>query len=519
MGFDTLLPATLIDGRGGASIVAIGLLATLVFFFSCWILHKNERLPPGPYPWPIIGNLHLLRLPAHRTLKDLADKYGPILSLRLGSVPTVVVSSSQMAEQVLKTHDFIFASRPPTPAGRHFLALAPYGDHWRHMRKICVLELLTARRIESFKHVREKEVSAMIRSIWEESESSRIPVNVTKAVSGALANIIWRILARKIFSEDDLGTDGKGFKDLVLEVSAALGSFNIGDFIPSLDWLDLQGVNRRLKKANSRFDAFAEKMIDDHLDYRMAVASNGQEEAEPHVNDFVDVLLEVDETCTTETRITRETIKAVIFEMFVGGMETTTTTLEWAMSELLRHPHAMERLQGEIESVVGQHRKVNESDLSSMEYLHCVVKETLRLYPPLPLALPHASLEPVTVGGYYLPSKTMVIVNVWAIGRDPNVWGTDASEFRPERFMEVEDHGMDSSDFAMLPFGAGRRGCPGSAMALLTIEFALAHLLHTFDWRVEGDPSQLDMNEACASTMPRQVPLFAHPTFRLPSSL
>jgi cytochrome P450 len=218
-----------------------------------------------------------------------------------------------MAEQVLKTHDFIFTSRPPTPAGRHFLALAPYGDHWRHMRKICVLELLTARRIESFKHVREEEVSMMVRSIWEESESGRIPVNVTKALSSAMANIIWRILAKKKFSEVDLGTDGKGFKDLVLEVSAALGSFNIGDFIPNLDWLDLQGVKRRLKKANARFDAFAEKMIDDHLYYRMAVASNGQEEAEPHVNDFVDVLLEVDETHTTETRITRETIKAVIF--------------------------------------------------------------------------------------------------------------------------------------------------------------------------------------------------------------
>nr|ACN40389.1 unknown [Picea sitchensis] len=538
MGFVNLLqnsplPATLIAGRGGAATAAIVSIATLVFcFFSCRILHqsrRNERLPPGPYPWPIIGNLHQLRLPVHRALKRLADKYGPILFLRFGSVPTVVVSSSEMAKQFLKTHDLIFASRPPTSAGKYFfynfkdIAFAPYGDHWRKMRKICVLELLTAKRIESFKHVREEEVSAMISSIWEDSDSGRIPVNVTKAISAALANIVWRILVGNFFSDDDLGADGKGFTDLVLEVSTAAGSFNIGDFIPCLDWLDLQGIKRSLKKANRRFDAFAEKIINDHVDHRMARASNGQEDTMPHVKDFVDVLLEVAETNTTDTKLKRETIKALIFQLFAAGMETSADALEWAMSELLRHPHAIQRLQEEIESVVGQHGKVKESNLASMVYLQCVVKETLRLYPSLPLAIPHASVEAVTVGGYYIPKKTMVLINLWAIGRDPIVWGEDASEFKPERFLRVEEHTMDlsggQSDFRMLPFGAGRRRCPGSAMAILTVEYALAQLLHTFDWKVEGDPSELDMKEACATTMPRQAPLFAYPKLRLPRCL
>jgi len=536
MGFEKLLqalpvPAIIIASRGGAATAAIGLTATFVFFFSCWILHqsrRNERLPPGPYPWPIIGNLHQLRLPFHRSLKHLADKYGPILFLRFGSVSTVVVSSSEMAKQFLKTHDLIFASRPPSSAGKYFfynedIAFAPYGDHWRKLRKICVLELLTAKRIESFKHVREEEVSAMIRSIWEDSESGRIPVNVSKAISAALSNIVWRILAGKKFSDNDLGADGKGFTDLVLEVSTAVGNFNIGDFIPYLDWLDLQGIKRSLKKANARFNAFAEKMINDHVDHRMASASNGQEETEPHVKDFVDVLLEVAETNTRDTKIGRETIKSLIFELFAAGMETSANALEWAMSELLRHPHAIQRLQEEIESVVGQHGKINESNLASMVYLQCVVKETLRLYPSLPLAIPHASVEAVTVGGYYIPKKTMVIMNLWAIGRDPIVWGKDASEFKPERFLQMEEHGMDlsggQSDFRMLPFGAGRRSCPGSAMAILTIEFALVQLLHTFDWRVEGDPSELDMKEASATTMPRQAPLFAYPSLRRPRRL
>ena len=165
-------------------------------------------------------------------------------------------------------------------------------------------------------------------------------------------------------------------------------------------------------------------------------------------------------------------------DMFGAGVETTSTTLGWAMSELLRHPHAIKKMQEEIDSVVGQHRKVKESDLATMKYLHCVVKEALRLYPAVPLALPHESLQAVTVGGYYIPKKTTVMVNLWAKGRDPNVWGIDASEFKPERFMEDEHMNLTGqSDFSMIPFSAGRRGCPGASMAIPTIELAVARLV------------------------------------------
>eukprot|EP00253_Pinus_taeda_P006422 PITA_06422 len=530
MGFDNLLQtsarsAILKTCRGVTGTTAIvGLMAVFVFFRI--LLQKSGRLPPGPYPFPIIGNLHQLRLPAHRCFKDLADKYGPIVFLRFGSVPTVVVSSPEIAKEFLKTHDLIFASRPPTAAGKYFfynfrdIALCPYGDHWRQMRKICVQELLTPKRIESFKHLREEEVSAAIRSIWEKSEKGTIPLNVTRTISTVTSNIIWQILANQKFSEDELGANEKGFKDLILEVSTALGEFNIGDFIPYLDLLDLQGVKRRLKKANKKFDAFAEKLIEDHVHRRVAATSSGQEVTES-LKDFVDVLLEIAETYkNTHTEITRETIKSVIFDMFAGGMETTTTVIEWAMSELLRHPDAMKRLQAEIESVVGEHRKVKESDLAAMKYLHCVVKETLRLYPPLPLSLPRQSTEAVTVGGYYIPKKTMLLVNLWAIGRDPTVWGADASEFKPERFMEQEYINLTGqSDFKIFPFGSGRRGCPGSPMAIPIVELLLSHLVHPFDWRVEGDASELDMKESSGASMPREVPLFAFPRLRNPAYL
>eukprot|EP00253_Pinus_taeda_P034286 PITA_34286 len=509
------LPAKGSEGANTAAMV--GLFSCLFFIF---LLHKRRvraRLPPGPFPWPIVGNLFQLIPPAHRALKGLADKYGPIFFLRLGSVPTVVVSSSKIAKEFLKTHDLIFASRPPRAAWRLMffnskdVAFAPYGDHWREMRKICVTELLNAKRIESFKHVREEEVSAMIRSIWEESESGIIGVNISKGLFTLTSNIVWRILAGRKFPGDSLGGDFKSLKDLLVDLMTAMGAFNIGDFIPYLDWLDLQGLKGRMNKIHKAFDEFAEKIIDDHVGHRMAASH--QKDEEPHVKDFVDVLLEKAEA---DSKITRETMKALVLDMLVAAVDTLSTTLEWAMSELLRHPHAMKSLQEEIECIVGKHRQVIESDVVRMKYLHCVVKETLRLYPAVPLGVPHESVEAVTAGGYHIPKKTMVMVNVWAIGRDPSVWGADASEFKPERFMEEEHVNLaDQSDFRMIPFGAGRRGCPGAPMAIPTIELALAQLMHIFDWTVEGDPSLLDMTELCGVTMIRQVPLCAYPGLRV----
>eukprot|EP00253_Pinus_taeda_P014959 PITA_14959 len=479
-------------------VAAFG-LATLLFFFCVlqYKKRKNNRLPPGPYPWPIVGNLLQLTAPARHALKGLADKYGPILFLRLGSVPTIVVSSSEVAKQFLNTHGLVCSSRPRTTLGKFIfynsqdVTFAEYGDHWRQMRKICVSGLLNAKRIESFKHVREEEMSFTIRSIWEESESGRIAVNLSKAISDLTSNIVWRMLTRRKFSDDDLSASVQVLKDLTAEVADVI--FNVGDFIPYLDWLDLQAVR------------------------------NGQDEAEPEpVKDFVDVLLDMAaEIGKAENKITREKIKANLLVLYIGAVGNTSNTLEWAMSELLRHPHVMKTLKEEIESVVGQHWKVKEKDLASMKYLHCVVKETLRLYPGATLGFPHESVEAVTVGGYHIPKKSMLLFNLWAIGRDPNVWGTDSSEFKPERFMQEEsvDLTRSPSDFRMLPFGAGRRGCPGVLMATLMIELALVQLLHVFDWKVVGDPSEVDMKEAHSATLARQVPLFAFLTLRKPSCL
>ncbi|GLJ31832.1 hypothetical protein SUGI_0640510 [Cryptomeria japonica] len=496
-----------------SAAVTIGL--GIFFFFYCFVYKlrsngNNLKLPPGPHPWPVIGNLHLLGNLPHQSLMKVAKKYGSIMFLRLGSIPTVVVSSPAMAKEFLKTHDLVFATRPNSTYGKYVcydhkgVAFSPYGEYWRHMRKLLTVELLTVKRIDSFRFVREEEVCAMIASIWQESGHGAQYVDVKKRLSSLTQNVVCRMFASRTYSDNDLN-GGHGFKQMVEEMFAVAGAFPIGDSIPSLDWLDLHGFRRRMQAVHKMFDGFAEKVIDDHIHRRL---EKGKPNEEDRVEDMVDVMLGMAEM--EDRKISRVDIKAMIMDMLNAGMETSVTLLEWAMSELLRNPATLARAQQEIESAVGRDHRVNESDVMRLDYLRCVVKETLRLHPPVPLLVPHESMEGCNVGGYFVPPKTRLLVNVWAVGRDENAW-KDSHQFKPERFMG-NNKDVRGQDFDLLPFGAGRRGCPGITMGLSISELALAQLLHCFDWSVEGE---VDMEEEFGLTVPRKNPLFACPKWRL----
>ncbi|GLJ31806.1 hypothetical protein SUGI_0639730 [Cryptomeria japonica] len=493
--------------------VTIGLV---IFFLFCCFVYKLRRdgsrlkLPPGPRPWPVVGNLHLLGNLPHQALTTLARKYGSIMFLRLGSVPTVVVSSPAMAKEFLKTHDLVFATRPNCAVGKYIcydrkdVAYGPYGGYWRHMRKLMTVELLTVKRIDSFRFVREEEVSAMIASIWQESRQGAQCVNVKKRLSSLTQNITCRMFASKAYSDNDL-RGGHGFKQMVEEMFAVAGAFCVGDFVPYLDWLDFQGIRRRMQAVHKIFDGFAENVIDEHIRRRMG---KGKSKEEDRIIDMVDVMLDMTET--DGQTISRVNIKAIILNMLTAGIETSSTTVEWAMSELLRNPSTLAQAQREMESRVGKDSRVKESDVRNFDYLRFVVKETFRLHPPFPLLIPHESMEGCSVGGYFFPPETRLFVNVWAMGRDENVW-KDAQLFKPERFMG-SNKDVRGQDFDLLPFGTGRRGCPAISMGVSVVELALAQLLHCFDWTVEGE---VDVEEEFGLTVPRKNPLSVRPSWRL----
>ena len=203
--------------------------------------------------------------------------------------------------------------------------------------------------------------------------------------------------------------------------------------------------------------------------------------------------------------------------MFVGGTDTTSTTLEWLMAELLKTPSTMKRAREEVRRVVGKKSRIDLNDINQMNYLKCVIKETLRLHPPVPLMVPRETTNSVKLGGYDIPPKTRVYVNAWAVHRDPEVWDRP-EEFLPERFI---DNPIDfiGQDFELFPFGGGRRACPGSTFSVSSIEYVIANLLYWFDWRlpnanVKGE--DLDMSEAKSFVVSKKIPLHLVPSLHSP---
>lgn len=201
--------------------------------------------------------------------------------------------------------------------------------------------------------------------------------------------------------------------------------------------------------------------------------------------------------------------------MFTAGTDTTTSTLEWAMAELLHNPAAMKKLQTELRNAIPPENSLEESHLQSLPYLAAVVKETLRLHPPLPFLFPRMALKPCTLLGYRIPAETQVLVNVWAIGRDPTNW-RDASVFSPERFLEPGGGGgkdFKGQHYDFLPFGSGRRMCPAVPLAARVLPMALGSLILAFDWALPdgATPEEMDMSEQMGITLRKAVPLVAVP--------
>ncbi|TYH90067.1 hypothetical protein ES332_A13G025300v1 [Gossypium tomentosum] len=304
------------------------------------------------------------------------------------------------------------------------------------------------------------------------------------------------------------------FKPLVDETMLLAGVFNLSDYLPFLAPLDFQGYRRRLKRTSNGLHAIIDKMIDEHLQ-----GTNAKEQ-KPYT-DFFHVMVSLLNTPINpndeEQRyiIGRENIKAIMVDMVAASFETTTTAIEWTLAELLRHPPVMVVLQQELERIVGRHRMVEESDLPKLTYLDMVIKESLRLHPVAPFLLSRESTEDITINGYFIPKKSRILVNIWSIGRDHKVWSNNAEEFFPERF---KDSNIDvrGHDFQLIPFGSGRRGCPGMQLGLTTMRLIIAQLVHCFDWELPDRmlPNELDMTAKIGLTFPRANHLLANPTYR-----
>ncbi|ONH97577.1 hypothetical protein PRUPE_7G198100 [Prunus persica] len=479
-------------------------------------LHKL-KYPPGPKPWPIIGNLNLIGPLPHQSFHKLSQTYGPIMQLNFGSFPVVIASSPEMAKLFLKIHDHVFASRPQTAAGKYLtydhlnVTWAPYGPYWRQGRKIFLSELFSSRRLESFEYIRVEESHAFVSRLYALSGKQIM-------LKEHLSRLTLSIMSRIVFGKEYFGVSKfessvmslKEFQDTLDELFLLSGVFNIGDWIPWLNFLDLQGYVKRMKALTKKLDRFYEFVLDEHKTKKEGVEEFVSE-------DMVDLLLRlVDDPNDLEVKLTYDSVKAITQDSVAGGTDTSATTLEWAMSELIKQPNLIKKATQELDRVIGRERWVEEKDLENLPYIDAIMKETMRKHPVVAMLPPHLALEDCNVAGYDICKGTLVFVNTWSMGRDPTLWDAP-DEFRPERFIGKAID-VKGQSFEFLPFGSGRRMCPGYSLGLKVIRSCLANMLHGFNWKLSENVKKedLSMEEVYGLLTPRKFPLVAVVEPRLP---
>lgn len=440
---------------------------------------------------------------------DLSRRHGPLMLLRLCELRVVVASSADAAREIMKTQDLAFASRPMTPTGKALLGdspgivFAPYGDAWRQLRKICTLELFTSRRVRSFRPVREEEVGRLLRSVAV-APSPSSAVNLSERISAYVADSAVRAVIGSRFKD-------RGAFLRMLERRMKLAPAQcLPDLFPSSRLAMLVSrMPREMKRERREMREFIDAIIQEHQENSTAGAGADDD-------DFLDVLLRIQREGKLDPPLTNDDIKAVIVDIFIASSETSATALQWAMAELMRNPRVMRKAQEEVRRVLHGHDRVTEESLANLRYLDLVIKEVLRLHPPATMLLPRECRVPCRVLGFDVPAGAMVLVNAWAIGRDPAHWD-EPEEFSPERF-EGGSVDFKGTDFEYIPFGAGRRMCPGMAFGLANMELALASLLYHFDWELPDgtEPGELDMAELLGLTTRRRSDLLLVPAVRVP---
>ncbi|KAI3731299.1 hypothetical protein L1987_62487 [Smallanthus sonchifolius] len=455
-----------------------------------------KNLPPGPPPLPIIGHLHMIGDNPHVSTANIAKKYGPLISLRLGKQLLVVASSPEAAMGILKTQDRHLSSRT-VPAAFQHEALIPHSliwsdsnQTWKNLRTLCRSEMFSTKALEAQSGIREEKVGQMLDFL--RSKQGQV-IELEDVVFTTLLNTLSSI----IFGKDMLQfSDGNGSRDWLKESLHKVIEYgsrikDIGSFYPVLERFDLHGTTKGTMKVFDKVFAYWEVIIKERRDL-----VNSPTWSSDQAQTFLDRML--------ENGFSSNQIYQLVMELFVAGTNTTTRTVVWNISEFLRHKEVMSKIEEEMKT---EKNSDAPSQQSKLPYLQACIKETFRLHPSVPLLLPHLAADTCEVMNYTIPKNTKIFVNVWAMGRDPKVW-EDPLSYKPERFTDSKLD-FKGQDFELLPFGSGRRICPGLPSGIKSVEFILASLIREFDLALPNgaDPSKLDMEEQFGIAMKRKNPL------------
>ncbi|KAM0951522.1 putative cytochrome P450 [Dioscorea sansibarensis] len=518
----------------------IAISFALIVLYKVWwngtfkSFNSKHKQPPQPFfALPVIGHFHLFLngQPFHHNLGAMADKLGPAFIARLGSRRTLVISSWEVAKECFTINDKALSSRASNTAAATNLCykaamfgVAPYGTYLRSIRKITTAELLPNTCVGKLKHAMLAEIDTCLKELRtlcgsDTNNNNRLSVatvDIKEWVGDLNFNIVLQMVAGKRFFGSGGGSDEAWrFRKAAHQFFNLLFVSVPSDMFPWLEWMDLGGHMKAMKAAAKEMDSMMVKLVEEHRERRASRVAASD-------TDFMDVMLSImEDDHELQGYFDKETlIKATSLNLILGGSDTTAISLTRVLTHLLNNPDVMKKTQTELDEQVGVNRVVNESDIKNLIYLQAVIKESFRLTPSAELLFPRETVEDCTVAGFQIPAGTQVIVNAWKLHRDPHVW-PNPLEFRPERFLSshvttVLD--VKGNNYELIPFGTGRRLCPGISMALHVMHLTLARLIQGFELKPMSNVPA-DLLEGVFSLTSYSAPLMVEIAPRLSSQL
>ncbi|KAG9139026.1 hypothetical protein Leryth_023947 [Lithospermum erythrorhizon] len=489
---------------------------------------KYAILPPGPSPWPIVGSLpeRMKNRPTYKWATKLMKQLATdIVCIRLGNVDVVVVSSAVLAREFLHKNDAIFSSRPNLMSSEYAsfgyltMGLAPHGQQWKKMRKMYVRELMSSARVRWLLNKRNEEADNLVQLTY--NQCSKNPeggeiIDIRLTVRQYCANVIRKMAFGKRYFEDIQhdGSPGDAEKQhvkAIFDMLKYMDEFCISDYLPWLRFLDIVGLENKLRTCVKVIEKYHNPIIEDRI-------KQWKDKRREHPEDFLDILITLNDE-SGRPLLSIDEIKAQCTELFFP-CDNPSNAVEWIIAEMINQPNIMQEAREEIDKVVGKDRLVEENDIPKLSYLKACVRESLRLHPVTPFVLPHLSTEDANIAGYFIPKGTQVLLLRHMIGRDPKVWD-EPLQFDPSRHLKDPSKKVEISEPSLnfIAFSVGMRGCPAMPLGVAMTMMLLGRLVQGFTWNAPPNcENKIDLSEASHGGLYLSKPLHAHAKPRLPTT-